>query len=218
MPYVFKLLVQLSLIMLLSFSLKTNCILAFNSKAIHNKIVFSRLGLIKSSTGGFLNKLGLGKLHRVHSTTPDVKTSSIFHKGISSMPGDKITSDDKSLEKQPYTNKVKEIMSKYGAVAVGTYLSVYIITLSSIFTSLEYDIFNAATFGLDPIAMIKKVCDLIENTTGNKSLPAYIRSNPTVGTFAIAWVMTKFTEPLRLGITIVIVPKIAQLLGKKDTQ
>lgn len=218
MPYVLKFLVQLSLIMLLSFSSKMNCVLGFTRKAIHNKVVFSRLGLIKSSTGGFLNRIGLGKLHRVHSTNSELKISNVFHKGISSMPGDKITTDDKSVEKQPYTNKIKEMMNKYGAVAVGTYLSVYIITLGSIFTALDYDIFNAATFGLDPIAMIKKVCDIIENTTGNKSLPTYIRSNPTVGTFAIAWVMTKFTEPIRLGVTIVIVPKIAQLLGKKDIQ
>jgi len=35
-----------------------------------------------------------------------------------------------------------------------------------------------------------------------------------VGKFAIAWVMTKFTEPLRLGITIAAVPKVAKLLGR----
>ena len=34
-----------------------------------------------------------------------------------------------------------------------------------------------------------------------------------MGTFAIAWVMTKFTEPLRLGFTLAIVPPIARLLG-----
>jgi hypothetical protein len=41
-----------------------------------------------------------------------------------------------------------------------------------------------------------------------------------VGTFAIAWVMTKFTEPIRLGVTVGIVPQISKwlrqnrLLGK----
>lgn len=31
-----------------------------------------------------------------------------------------------------------------------------------------------------------------------------------VGTFAVAWVMTKFTEPLRMATTVVIVPPIAR--------
>lgn len=49
------------------------------------------------------------------------------------------------------------LWKKYGIIAVCTYLSIYIGTLSSIFVSLEYDIFNAATFGLDPVYAISKV-------------------------------------------------------------
>lgn len=108
----------------------------------------------------------------------------------------------------------KGLVKKYGAIGVATYLSIYVSTLGFIFTSLEYDFFNAATFGLDPAELIKKVCSLIENNTGNQSIPNYIRTNPTVGTFAIAWVMTKFTEPVRLGVTLFVLPKIARLMGK----
>jgi hypothetical protein len=36
-----------------------------------------------------------------------------------------------------------------------------------------------------------------------------------VGTFAIAWVMAKFTEPLRLGFTIATVPTIARWFGRR---
>lgn len=39
-----------------------------------------------------------------------------------------------------------------------------------------------------------------------------------VGTFAIAWVMTKFTEPVRLGVTLAVLPKIARILGKSETK
>jgi hypothetical protein len=35
----------------------------------------------------------------------------------------------------------------------------------------------------------------------------------TVRTFGIAYIMTKFTEPIRLGVTIGIVPTIARWLG-----
>lgn len=51
--------------------------------------------------------------------------------------------------------------------------------------------------------------------TGNVSLPGYIRDHPRVGTFAIAWVMTKFTEPLRLGFTVATVPTIARFFGRR---
>ena len=36
----------------------------------------------------------------------------------------------------------------------------------------------------------------------------------TVGTFAVGWVMTKFTEPLRLATTVMIVPSIARYWNK----
>lgn len=39
-----------------------------------------------------------------------------------------------------------------------------------------------------------------------------------VGTFAIAYIMTKFTEPLRLGVTIVAVPRVARWLGKRKAE
>jgi len=67
---------------------------------------------------------------------------------------------------------------------------------------------------MDPIAAVEKVTYLFEEITGSKSLPAYIRENPRVGTFAIAWVMTKVTEPVRAGLTIAVVPSIARALGR----
>ena len=119
-------------------------------------------------------------------------------------------------EKSSRTDGIKGLIKKYGYLSVGTYLSIYIMTLGAIYTSLEFDIFNAATFGLDPVNMIKKVCDLVESTTGNTQLPAYIKTHPSAGIFAIAWVMTKFTEPVRLGVTIYAVPKISRFLrGRK---
>lgn len=107
------------------------------------------------------------------------------------------------------------MIKKYGYLSVGTYLSIYIMTLGAIYTSLEFDIFNAATFGLDPTSMITKFCNVVETTTGNTQLPTYIKTHPSAGIFAIAWVMTKFTEPVRLGVTIYAVPKISKFLRKR---
>ena len=54
-------------------------------------------------------------------------------------------------------SKITELWSMYGFVAVGTYATIYISTLSSIFIAMDYDIFNAATFGFDPVGAVKKV-------------------------------------------------------------
>lgn len=42
-----------------------------------------------------------------------------------------------------------------------------------------------------------------------------MKENPKVATIAVAWLMTKFTEPLRVLITVGIVPKIAQFFAPK---
>lgn len=67
---------------------------------------------------------------------------------------------------------------------------------------------------MDPIAAVEKVTYLFEEVTGSTALPAYIRENPRVGTFAIAWVMTKVTEPVRAAITVGVVPSVARWLGR----
>ena len=54
-------------------------------------------------------------------------------------------------------SKISELWSMYGFVAVGTYATIYISTLGSIFIAMDYDIFNAATFGFDPVGAVKKV-------------------------------------------------------------
>ena len=53
--------------------------------------------------------------------------------------------------------KVAQLWGQYGYIAVGTYITVYISTLGGIFISMDYDIFNAATFGFDPVGAVKKV-------------------------------------------------------------
>lgn len=71
--------------------------------------------------------------------------------------------DKKDEEVKPagLKSKISELWSMYGFVAVGTYGAIYISTLASIFVSMDYDLFNAATFGFDPIGAVKKVTNEI---------------------------------------------------------
>ena len=52
--------------------------------------------------------------------------------------------------------------------------------------------------------------NIVEEYTGAKWLPQYIRDNPKVGTLAVAWAATKLTEPARLAVTIVITPSVSR--------
>lgn len=40
------------------------------------------------------------------------------------------------------------------------------------------------------------------------------RVNAKTGTFLIAWIATKFTEPVRLAVTLAITPRIARFFGR----
>lgn len=40
-------------------------------------------------------------------------------------------------------------------------------------------------------------------------------SDPRASTFVLAWVATKFTEPIRLAITLAITPKVARMLSRR---
>jgi hypothetical protein len=76
----------------------------------------------------------------------EIKTEDKIDERIST-----ITSDMSTKE------KVKFYFNRYGYTFVGTYLSIYGLTLSSIFLALNYDVFSAASFGYDPVELIKKV-------------------------------------------------------------
>lgn len=155
---------------------------------------------------------------------------------LSNGKDDKVVAD-KVQKDESLKGKFKDLWKKYGLLSIGTYLSIYVMTLGSIFTALDYDIFNAATFGFDAVELVSKACKIIGNLTGTDSLPNYIDNHPkcklfymihilpfliyvysrVVGTLAVAWILTKFTEPLRFGFTLAILPAISKLLGKYNT-
>lgn len=79
----------------------------------------------------------------------------------SSVPNDR-TSNPTTNTNTNKTNlstkdKLKKLWKNYGIVAVSTYLGIYATTLGSIFLALDFDLFNAASVGLDPTYAIEKV-------------------------------------------------------------
>lgn len=55
---------------------------------------------------------------------------------------------------------------------------------------------------------------MLEAYTWADPLRELIEKNPSVANFALAWIMTKFTEPVRAVATLAVVPRIARALGR----
>ena len=126
-----------------------------------------------------------------------------------------------------YGNQAKDgaksfggMMKTYGPVFIGTYLSVYAMTLGSLYVGVESGV-------LDPVTILgyitgnheearssaEVVAEMLEHYTITEPFAEMVREKPPVANFAIAWVTTKFTEPMRLGLTAVVVPRVARHFG-----
>ncbi|RHY25037.1 hypothetical protein DYB32_008544 [Aphanomyces invadans] len=118
--------------------------------------------------------------------------------------------------------KFKDLWNKYGWVGVGTYLGVYVVTLGSMFVAIETGVLSTAapskaTDSEDKNEAFNIVTATNKLTEWTKSVGLGAHFNvpdvsPTTGTFLIAWVATKFTEPVRLAVTLMITPRLARFL------
>jgi len=109
---------------------------------------------------------------------------------------------DKPVEDEAKVGKFRQLWNKYGVVAIVTYFGIYLVTLSSV-----YLLVSTGALGSDAIAIFHKLgLDQYFDTA---------KISPKAGNFTVAWLLTKFTEPVRLGITIAILPWVARLFGRK---
>ncbi|TMW57138.1 hypothetical protein Poli38472_003063 [Pythium oligandrum] len=122
-------------------------------------------------------------------------------------------------------SKLKELWRQYGMVAVGTYFSMYFTVLGSIYVAIEQGWVSTkrtsrsegengeANADFNVVTATNKVVTWAEDMGIAKHLDLQ-RVNAKTGSFVIAWVATKFTEPLRLAVTLAITPRIARLVGR----
>ena len=97
---------------------------------------------------------------------------------------------------------MRELLKQYGGVWVATYGALYVGTLASLYGLLQSGVLG----GQDAI-------DLLQTSGLDKLLHLDVEElNPKHGNFAVAWVATKFTEPVRLAISVAITPRIDRRL------
>lgn len=100
--------------------------------------------------------------------------------------------------------KFKELLKKYGYIGVGVYLGIYVLTLFGIFLLLEEDILSVNT-------VLQKLKEYgWDNLINTEDMKTRRKTN-----FAVAWVLTKFTEPVRFAVTLAVLPLVAKILKRR---
>lgn len=116
----------------------------------------------------------------------------------------------------------REMAKKYGPVFAGTYLAVYVATVAGLFVGIEsgaldpgYVLSMVSDNADEAKSTVQVIIDFMENHTITKPWAPFVERNPEIANLAVAWIATKFTEPIRLVISAAIVPKVHRTLGYK---
>ena len=172
----------------------------------------------------------LSPLHRMLSTSSASNTS-VSKKQDNS-------EDDTIAEEKPEPSSFRSMMKKYGKVFITTYFAVYVSTVLGLFMSVQSGQIDAMYMislltgtsspsepgGVaDPdtikeaASAMKDLVELLESYTLTKPFAPMVEEYPWTANFAIAWIATKFTEPIRFGATVVLTPPIARFFGYSST-
>ena len=104
-----------------------------------------------------------------------------------------------------YSNEFKDTFKAYGKLAVATYLTVYVSTLSSIYFLIHFKFIK----GFDLHKWLHE--SWIGQTFFSEK---YVKLHPNVSEFIVAWVLTKPTEPARALVTLMLLPLIVRFMPK----
>eukprot|EP00976_Prorocentrum_cordatum_P109762 1195076-Prorocentrum_minimum.AAC.3 len=121
---------------------------------------------------------------------------------------------------EPKMGKFKTLWKQYGWTFLGTYLSVYVATLSGIYLLVYNGFMKPDSFSDDdmshphgnPHVWQERVDGWFKKYLGlDLGLDKF---NPKTSTFVTAWFATKLTEPVRFVFAAMITPRVARLFGR----
>mmetsp|Transcript_5310 Transcript_5310/g.8188 ORF Transcript_5310/g.8188 Transcript_5310/m.8188 type:complete len:171 (-) Transcript_5310:324-836(-) len=118
--------------------------------------------------------------------------------GFCSNVGGEKTRAEKNKEN---VGKVRDLIRNYGPVGVGVYLGIYVGNIGLFYGLLQSNVIGAG----DALSLLNYL-----NITEYYDVSAI---SPRQGNFALAWIMTKLTEPLRFVLAVSITPSLARRIG-----
>jgi hypothetical protein len=115
---------------------------------------------------------------------------------------------------------VGDMFRMYGPVFVGTYATVYLSTLGALFAGVQ-------SGALDPMVLfgwlgqdtgechntVDLVVDFMQKHTFTEAYAPSVEKHPYLANLAVAWIATKFTEPIRLAVALPLTPRVARYFG-----
>lgn len=113
-------------------------------------------------------------------------------------------------------------LKQYGPVFAGTYFTLYVGTLASLYAGVDSGLVDPVKLmayinGGEALEEQKSTAHLMMEYLDHYSLtrPAvpFLEKNPHFANLGVAWVATKFTEPFRILVAMVVVPRLANYLG-----
>lgn len=140
-------------------------------------------------------------------------------------------------EGKPQKNSFQSMFRQYGKVFITTYMGVYVSTLLGLFMSVQFGQLDAMHLisllsGIsapaepggvaDPgtikeaATAMKEMVELLESYALTRPVAPMVEEYPWTANFAIAWIATKLTEPIRFGVTVMVTPPIAKLFGYRS--
>ena len=120
---------------------------------------------------------------------------------------------------------------QYGPVFIGTYFTIYWSFLALLYggvdsglvdplTVIQFIKSNSTETTETSITTVEYVVGIMNHYYLTAPYAPYIEKNPHFANLGVAWIGVKFTEPVRLAITIAVVPRLARYFGfvKKDEE
>jgi len=110
---------------------------------------------------------------------------------------------------------------QYGPVFVGAYGTLYLATLGSIYGGIQSGALDPVVLmdwihppeGESAASTVHVVVEWMEHYSFTKPYAPVVEKHPYVANLAVAWIATKFTEPIRFGVTLAITPRVARYFG-----
>lgn len=117
----------------------------------------------------------------------------------------------------------KEMMKQYGPVFVGTYISIYWSFLALLYGGVDSGLVDPLTViqfiksnssdDAPTQSTVEYVVDLMNHYSLTAPYAPYVAKNPHFANLGVAWIGVKFTEPVRLALTVTVVPRLARYFG-----
>ena len=122
------------------------------------------------------------------------------------------------------SEKLKAMWQQYGVTAIGTYAMVYGMTYTSFYVALENNMINfdgvneylkskGYALVIDPAATVDALAMRLGDLTGDYNTRDFLHQNPKATNLLLAFVMTSFTDVIRIPLVVGIVPRIARGFG-----